>query len=139
VKRILVVITPDSSVESLRSFLQDWNLRVQEESELKILLFVDDELPSSVSSWLMYVGFLGAKIENEMKKAIVEELINRGREILLEEEKILKEIAVNYTVDEVVGTVDEVKKKIGDYKPNRIFVSGIDPSKFHGFKVEVIQ
>lgn len=136
---ILVAITPDSPLEKVEDKLKEWLGEGRHGKKVILLMVVEEELPSSVSSWLMYVGFLGGKVEDEMRRAIIDELRVRGQEILKEQKKKLEKIGVSFTLREKVGSVREVvKKAIEEFNPNKVIVSGIEREKIKGLNWEVL-
>ncbi len=139
-EKLLIVVTPDSPMEKVNSVIENWIEEGVEDKELELVMFIDDELPQTVSSWLMYVAFLGGKIESEMKRAILNELRERGRELLQEEEGKLMNTNLSYHLKERIGDVEEVLiEEINNFKPNRVMVNGIDVSKLADMDLEVIE
>ncbi|RKZ21920.1 hypothetical protein DRQ16_00325 [bacterium] len=81
---VILVLTPERDTDEAVE-------RVKGEKDLLVLYVIEEELPESVGSWLMYAGFLGENPSLEVKRIIVDELERRAHERL-----------------------EEIKKKLGD-------------------------
>ena len=138
-ENLLVVLTPDAPLQKVEDKIAEWVGEEKKRKRIILLMVVEEDLPSSVSSWLMYVGFLGGKLESEMKKAIIEELMIRGREILEDQKKKLRELGVSFILREDFGGVREIiKGAIEEFSPSEVIVTGFEREKLEDLNVEVL-
>jgi len=87
----------------------------KEDYELVVIFVLDEEIPESVSSLLMYIGFLGPKPTDDLKKTILEEYKKRAYSELERVEKLVKEknipmkkiLREGRFVDEVIKVQEE--------------------------------
>ncbi|TES94000.1 MAG: hypothetical protein E3J87_01125 [Candidatus Cloacimonadota bacterium] len=83
--------------------------------EIIITFVLDEEIPESVSSLLMYIGFLGPKPTNDLRITILEEYKKRAYSELERVEKLVKEKKIPMKkilregrfVDEVIKVQEE--------------------------------
>jgi len=83
--------------------------------ELIAIFVLDEEIPESVSSLLMYIGFLGPKPTDDLKKTILEEYKKRAHSELERVEKLSKEKNIHLKkilrkgrfVDEIIKVQEE--------------------------------
>ncbi len=54
----------------------------QEGAEVVVLYVIDQEVPASVSSWLIYVGFMGDVPSDDYRHTILKEYCRRAQEDL---------------------------------------------------------
>lgn len=67
----------------------------KEGCELITIFVLDEEIPESVSSLLMYIGFLGPKPSNDLKSTILEEYKKRAYSELTRVEHLAKEKGIS--------------------------------------------
>jgi len=63
----------------------------KENHELIVVFVLDEEIPNSVSSLLMYIGFLGPKPTDDLKTTLLEEYKKRAQSELERVEKLTRE------------------------------------------------
>lgn len=88
--------------------------------ELIIVFVLDEEIPESVSSLLMYIGFLGPKPTDDLKTTILSEYKKRAYSELKRVEKLVKEKNLSMKkilregrfVDEIIKACEEEKVEI---------------------------
>lgn len=90
-KKIVLLISGGGDVQQALEFALK-TARQEKDAEIIPTYVIDDEVPASVSSWLIYVGFLGDKPSDEYKQAILKEYHHRA-------EDDLKEIAARISAD----------------------------------------
>jgi len=64
------------------------------DTEIIALYVIDDQVPASVSSWLIYVGFMGDKPSDDYHHTILKEYRRRAREDLDEVTRRIAEAGV---------------------------------------------
>lgn len=90
----------------------------QEASEpLQIYYVMETEIPQAVSSWFMYLGFMGEKPAEELKGVILEELRRRARERVDELEQRLREEGIPGEVHLVEGDPRRVRETLRAQNP----------------------
>jgi nucleotide-binding universal stress UspA family protein len=67
----------------------------KENAELLTCFLIDAEIPGSVSSWMIYVGFMGDKPSDEYKDIVMGEYVKRANEDLKEVANMAKEQGVS--------------------------------------------
>lgn len=88
-KKIMLVLSNISFSSDAVSYAIS---KVEEEDySLTIIFVLDEEIPDSVASLLMYVGFLGTKPTSDLKTTILEEYKKRAYSELARVEKLVKE------------------------------------------------
>jgi nucleotide-binding universal stress UspA family protein len=88
-KKLMLVL----SNISFSSASVEFALKKSEEEgyELITIFVLDEEIPESVSSLLMYIGFLGPKPTSDLKSTILEEYKKRAYSELAKVEQLAKE------------------------------------------------
>jgi len=81
-KSYLVVLS--NTRHTPKAIKKSVDLAASEGAEIIAAYVVDEEIPQSVSSWLIYVGFIGEKPVDEVKEALQKEYSQRA-EAALEE------------------------------------------------------
>jgi hypothetical protein len=84
-KKLMLVLSNISFSSSSISYALEQ--AEKERCELIVIFVLDEEIPESVSSLLMYIGFLGPKPTNDLKTTILEEYKKRAYSEL---ERVLK-------------------------------------------------
>jgi nucleotide-binding universal stress UspA family protein len=80
-KKLLVLLSGAGSLSKAANFTLDF-ARKEQSTDIVLLYVVDNEVPASVSSWLIYVGFMGDKPSDDYKHTILKEFRQRAQEDL---------------------------------------------------------
>ncbi len=88
-----------------------------------VLYILDGRFPESVSTWLLYLGFMGEAPSQEVRNVITEELRERARERLEEIENALREQGVSVTTELREGPFYEILRETFErLKPSHVLV-----------------
>ncbi len=85
-KKIILLLAGGSDLTKAVSFALE-QARKMGPAEILPLYVIDDNVPASVSSWLIYVGFMGDKPSDDYHHTILKEYRRRAREDLQEAEQ----------------------------------------------------
>lgn len=86
--------------------------RKGKEAEIVPLYVIDDEVPASVSSWLIYVGFMGDKPSDDYKHTILKEYRRRAQEDLEDAEQKISEVGISCRTILLEGPLLDTIKKV---------------------------
>ena len=113
---ILVLSTEQDSDAQVRRALQE--ARASSEP-LEIFYVVETTLPQTVSSWFMYLGFMGEKPAEELKNLILGELRRRAKERVQELQAQLRSASVPGEVHLVEGDPEEIRERLRKEYPDQ--------------------
>ncbi len=88
--------------------------REGEDIFLKIFFILSDVIPSSFSTWLMYMGFLGEEPTEEIRDLIIKEIEKDLREKKEEIENFLKNKKAKFEIEFLKGDFRMLLKEIMD-------------------------
>jgi hypothetical protein len=117
-KKLMLALSNISFSSSSVSYALD---KVEKEGcELIVVFVLDEEIPESVSSLLMYIGFMGLKPANDLKTTLLEEYKKRGYSELKRVEELSKEKNIKMKkllregrfVDEILKVQEEEKTEL---------------------------
>ncbi len=117
-KKLILALSNISFSSSSVSYALD---KVEKEGcELIVVFVLDEEIPESVSSLLMYIGFMGLKPTNDLKTTLLEEYKKRGYSELKRVEELSKEKNIQMKkllregrfVDEILKVQEEEKAEL---------------------------
>jgi nucleotide-binding universal stress UspA family protein len=91
-KILLLLPTTGFSEKTVRTAFK---LAKEQGAELLCCYVVDERLPESVSSWMIYIGFMGDKPSEEYREVILKEYRKRGETDIEEVEKMASQEGVN--------------------------------------------
>ncbi|WP_041606030.1 hypothetical protein [Halothermothrix orenii] len=79
----------------------DYSLKLASENEasLDVKFIIEEKIPRTLSSLVMYTGFLGEKMGEDIEKTLLEEYYNRARKVLTEIKKRAKESDIDYDTE----------------------------------------
>lgn len=80
-KKLLMVLSGAGSLPKASKFALEYAGK-EKGSEVVLLYVVDDQVPAAVSSWLIYVGFMGDKPSEDYRHTILKEFRQRAQEDL---------------------------------------------------------
>lgn len=90
-KILLLLPTTGFSEKTVRTAFK---LAKEQGAELVCCYVVDERLPESVSSWMIYIGFMGDKPSEEYREVILKEYRKRGETDIEEVEKMASQEGV---------------------------------------------
>jgi len=117
-KKIMLVIFNVGNVDN--AIERSLELAEENKGELFVTFIMEEEIPSALSSLMMYTGFLGEKIQEDVEKTIREEYRRRVEELIKQIKKQAEEIGIKLTAEiikkgSLIKCYDLIKEKGIDY------------------------
>jgi len=81
--------------EAIKKFIEEAS---KAKREVIILFVSDDRFPKALSTWLLYMGFLGVELTEEVKEVLRNELKEKAIEKIEEIKRSLAEMGIPYEV-----------------------------------------
>lgn len=120
-KKILLILTSSGASQELIAYA----LKVTKE-KLGYLFgcyIIDSEVPDAVSSWLIYVGFMGDEPSGDYQNVILKEYKYRAEEKLAEIQKLADRECIEFESIILQGSfIEQVLKLVTDLKPELILI-----------------
>jgi nucleotide-binding universal stress UspA family protein len=80
-KKLMILLSGADSLTRAEDFARKFKSQ-EKETDIVLLFVVDDQVPAAVSSWLIYVGFMGDKPSEDYRHTILKEFRRRAQEDL---------------------------------------------------------
>jgi nucleotide-binding universal stress UspA family protein len=120
-KNYLVVLS--NTRHAPKAIKKSVDLAASEGAGIIAAYVVDEEIPQSVSSWLIYVGFIGEKPVDEVKEALQKEYTQRAEAALEEIGEASRSEGVACTTQLLKGNmVEECLKLVEEHAANLIIL-----------------
>lgn len=110
-KKIMLLLSGGGDLDRAMKIALD-AARKEKEVEVIPLYVIDSGVPASVSSWLIYVGFMGDKPSDDYKHTILKEYRRRAQDDLEEVEKKIKTEGFSCRTILVEGPLLDTIKKV---------------------------
>ena len=120
-KTILFVISSSgTSVEAIDAAFVEV---VKTPSRLVCVYIIEKEVPDAVSSWMIYIGFMGDELSEEYHSVVLEEYKTRARETLSEIQDKAKSKQILIETDLIEGAfVETVLEQAQKYEADLILL-----------------
>lgn len=105
---VLLALSPTRDAPNVAENLR----RFAEKGTIHILYVLDGRFPESVSTWLLYLGFMGEAPSQEVRAVITEELRERAKERLKELQEELTSQGFSVTTELREGPFFEVLREV---------------------------
>lgn len=106
----------------------------RERAEMIACFVISDRIPESVSSWLIYIGFMGDKPSGELKSAITDNYRRKAENQLQEIERVAGEKGIPYRSVLVEGDIAEEGSRLAkEEKVDLILLN--QPERSHFFRL----
>jgi len=122
-KKILLLIS--TSGYSPETVEHAFNIAEKESAELIACFIIDAEIPDAVSSWMIYLGFMGDEPSGDYRTVILQEYELRAKEMLDEIEKSARTRHINIESLIVEGHLLEQAIKIARERKVDLIVTNI--------------
>ena len=99
-KFLLIMSTSGYSPETVTHAIQKCK---ENNAELLACYIIDAEIPEAVSSWMIYVGFMGDEPSEDYRNIVLEEYKDRARETLEELSELAKADNISIQVSILEG------------------------------------
>ena len=129
-KKILYLIS--TMISSPRTVSFPVNQAQREQAELIACFVISNRIPKSVSSWLIYIGFMGDKPSGELESAINEHYRQRAQAQLKEIERVATEQGISCRTQLLEGDLVEEGIRLAETEQvDLVLLNEPDRADFH--------
>ncbi|MCK5740017.1 universal stress protein [bacterium] len=117
---LFVISSSGTSIEAIDAAFEE---ATKTPSRLICVYIIDKEVPDAVSSWMIYIGFMGDELSEEYHSVVLEEYKIRARETLTEIRDKAKSKQVSIETDLIEGQfVETVLEQAEKYEADLILL-----------------